>query len=30
VLFVADMERSVEFYQQAFDMHVVARERRPG
>ncbi|CAN0496431.1 unnamed protein product, partial [Phaeothamnion confervicola] len=28
VLFVADLERSLTFYQQAFDMHVVAREPR--
>lgn len=28
VLFVADLERSVAFYQQAFDMQVVAREPR--
>ena len=28
VLFVSDLERSLEFYQQAFDMTVVAREPR--
>jgi catechol-2,3-dioxygenase len=28
VLYVADLERSVGFYQQAFDMQVVAREPR--
>ena len=28
VLFVADLERSLTFYQQAFDMQVVAREPR--
>lgn len=28
VLFVADLERSTEFYQQAFDMRIVAREPR--
>jgi len=28
VLFVADLERSLEFYQQAFGMEVVAREPR--
>src|SRR6476619_3805878 len=28
VLFVADLERSITFYQQAFDMTVVAREPR--
>ncbi len=28
VLFVADLERSVAFYQQAFDMQVTAREPR--
>ena len=28
VLFVADLERSIAFYQQAFDMTVVAREPR--
>ena len=28
VLFVADLERSLAFYQQAFDMVVVAREPR--
>jgi catechol-2,3-dioxygenase len=28
VLFVADLERSIAFYQQAFDMVVVAREPR--
>ena len=28
VLFVADLERSIAFYQQAFDMTVMAREPR--
>ncbi|MFM6848293.1 MAG: VOC family protein [Terrabacter sp.] len=28
VLFVADLERSLDFYQRAFDMQVVAREPR--
>ena len=28
VLFVADLERSVDFYQRAFDMEVMAREPR--
>ena len=28
VLYVADLERSIDFYQQAFDMEVVAREPR--
>jgi catechol-2,3-dioxygenase len=28
VLFVADLEKSLAFYQAAFDMHVVAREPR--
>ena len=28
VLFVTDLERSIAFYQQAFDMEVVAREQR--
>ena len=28
VLFVADLERSLDFYQRAFDMRVVARESR--
>jgi len=28
VLFVTDLERSIAFYQQAFDMEVVAREPR--
>jgi len=28
VLFVADLERSIAFYQQAFDMAVMAREPR--
>src|SRR5689334_19049361 len=28
VLFVADLERSLDFYQRAFDMRVVAREPR--
>ena len=28
VLFVADLERSIAFYQQAFDMSVAARETR--
>ena len=28
VLFVADLERSVQFYERAFDMSVVARESR--
>ena len=28
VLFVADLERSIAFYQQAFDMTIVAREPR--
>ena len=28
VLFVSDLERSLAFYRQAFDMEIVARERR--